>query len=268
MVSLPPSAPLGDLVEGLVDPATSARWGVYQGVHPGPAAEVGRWIEADVFHQAYGLDQGAIDAEFGPYDPRTVWSILVNHDRSEAVGAVRSVVGPVAEHKFVADLAEHWDLDWSAAAAAAGLDPDAEFVEACTYSVMPTWRTVDRGWPAKVLLAVQLHLMTESGAAASTQVINPRVLRMYRQWGVPFATVAPAVDIDGSPFVPAFVPTEPGHRWLRSTDTEFVRLVQERDETGRGGTRLEPIDLDGSAGLRLHRALCDAAVPEPGPAQA
>lgn len=231
----------------LGDRLPSDRWGVYRSLgDDGPVGRVGRAIEKRVFHDAYGLEAVQMTQEFGPYDERSVWSIIVHHPSATAVGSVRSIVGPPSGLKFVADLATHWGLTWHEAAERARLEPDATVVEACTYSVVPEWRTADRGWPAKVALAIQLHLMEELGAAASVQVINPRVLRIYRQWNVPFVSIDSPVDIDGFPFAPAFVPTVVGSPWLRSKDQEFVDLVQRRDETGRGGTRLASIDLDRS----------------------
>lgn len=251
-----------DLLSGR---SPSDRWGVYRSVgDDGPVGRVGRGIEKRVFRDAYGLETVQMAEEFGPYDERSVWSVIVHHPSSSAVGAVRSIVGPPSGLKFVADLASHWGLTWQDAAERARVDPGATIVEACTYSVVPEWRTADRGWPAKVALAVQLHLMEEVGAAASVQVINPRVLRIYRQWNVPFVSIDSPVDIDGFPFVPAFVPTVVGSPWLRSKDQEFVDLVQRRDESGRGGTRLASIDLGGSDASRLDQRLVTAPRPGPG----
>lgn len=252
---------IAELVDTFAEPHTGA-WGVYQvaGNRPDhPIAVLAEAVEQVVFDEAgYGLDPATMDAEFGPYNPASVWSLIVHHATRWPVAAVRSIVGPSRGHKIVDDLATYWRLSWTDACALGGFDPDACFVEACTYSVLAEWRNTDRGWPAKLTLAVQSHMLAELDAAASTQIINPAVLRLFRRWGVPFRQIGDVADIAGSPFVAAFVPHVPGVPWLHTGDAEFAALFRHRDTSGRGGTRLEPYHLDHGGVATAHHAALSA----------
>ncbi len=234
------------LLKEVVDPATDARWGVYQAAGSGSIiSTLARHVEQTVFSEEdYGLTPSEMDDEFGPYDERSVWTLVVHHDSLLPVAAVRSLVGPAEHQKAADDLLTYWGMSWAEAARAGGFRPGAQFVEACTYSVLREWRTADNGWLAKVLIAIQQHIAIDLGAVASTQIINPRARRAFKRWGVPFDSVAPVALIKGAPFEPAFSRIMIGAPWLNSSDDEFVRLVRRRATDGRSGTRLEPIELD------------------------
>lgn len=248
-----------DTVATFAEPE-GTRWGVYQsGGSDGPIAALSQRIEQAVFHDEYGLPPAEMDEEFSPFNDRTVWHLVVNHETMQPVASARHLVGPARRFKAVDDLSDYWSIGWDDAAAAAGFDPDGQFLEACTYSVLPNWRTADRGWPTKMAMALQSHAMAELSAQASVQVINPRVLRVFKMWRAPFVPIADAVDIKGAPFQPVFCPHIDRTPWMRSSDTEFVDLFVNRGSGGRGGTRLDPIDLNRLTTVQAHNAAVFAA---------
>ncbi|MEZ5341927.1 MAG: hypothetical protein R2706_10895 [Acidimicrobiales bacterium] len=224
-----------------------------------PVAAVGRWLEREVITSTYGIDSAEFDRQYLGFSASTVWRVLVHHRSASPVAAMRCLVGPGENFQFTRHVFQDYGLNWDDACGLLGLDPHAQYVEGCTFSILPEWRNADRMWPVKVTTALYLHLVEDCEATAAVQLINPLVRRVFAQWGVPFESIAPplaAPEFGGAVFDPTFSITTPGNTWFHTTDAEFYALTRERSTAGRGGTRLPPLDLDrGSLAVQLNRKL-------------
>ena len=215
-------------------------------------------IERSVFADAFDCDDHLWEAEFPPYDDRTVW-ITVNH-RGRMVGTLRAVVGPSAGLKFAADLERFWGVSLPEALARHGVAPDLQLIEAATMTVLPDDRRRDGWWAVKVLAGAFWHLVIDSGARYAVQLLDPRVLRVLTMvTGARFERLA---DLEPADFqglmIPTFSPVAHYLDTIAPTDLEYRRLVVERDESGRGGTRLPTIDLASGSPLARHGRLLAA----------
>lgn len=244
-----------DLTAEFVESSETHRWGVYQGFDDGsPLAIVSNWIERTVFNELYTAPPNHVEEEFGPYSARTLWSVLVHHPTGRPIAATRCLFGPARELMTAVDLAHDWGISWDDACSGVGADPDHQFVEAASFSVLSEWRSADRRWPLKVAVALYNHVLTEVGAQWGVQIINPAVRRVISMWGAPFFEIGDERTFNNVPFQPTLIPmTEP---WFSSSDEEFAELFLNRSETGRGGTLLPSIDLvSGPLSVQLNNRL-------------
>ncbi len=248
------------LATDLID-RPDCRWGVYQASsasNPGLAI-AGEWIERMVFADQFDLTPDELVEEFEDYDDRSIWTLIVHHPTGTPVASVRSIVGPIEGHKMTADCRDFWDLDGLDLLRDAGFDPSGAYIEGATFSVLPEWRSADRGWPMKLIVGMHTRLTHECAAFGSWQVIYPPARRAFAKFGYPFVDLGPALDIKGYPFQPTVSPRHPyGTPWLRSSDREYLATIMRSDETSRGGTRLPMLDLKSpwpSEAARLHAHL-------------
>lgn len=241
------------LVKEFVDSSSTCRWGVYQAAGTDNAIGLlARQVERSVFLEAYGQTQEEMQAEFGRFDARSVWTLIVHHDSLLPIGSVRFILGPARAQKFAHDIERYWGLSWADAVALTGWRVDDQFVDTASLSVLKEWRTSDQGWPFKISVSTQIHVAYDVDAVASTQITNPAATRALKRWGLPFLKVGSARLIDGHPFEASFIPNIRGQPWLNTNDDEFAKLVRRRDTEGRGGTRLEPIELDRESVAQAH----------------
>ncbi|MGH1502242.1 MAG: hypothetical protein ACRBI6_01690 [Acidimicrobiales bacterium] len=245
-----------ELLAHSVDP--TARWGVLQAVDDGgPIATVARWVEQTVLHETYGADPDEMSAEMAGYDPSSVWHLLIHQPSGSAVGAVRCLVGDARRFQFTSDLEEFWGLSWDDACERVGVDPLGDFVEGCSFSVLPEWRPADNLWPIKMVAAAYMHLVEDLQATAAVQIINPLVRRAFARYGIPFVSVDEPGSFEGwgeAKWDPTMSITTPGNSWFTTKDDEFRRLFKDRDERVRGGTTL-PSDVSRIDAFELHERL-------------
>ncbi len=236
-----------------------------------PAVADAERIEQSVFEAAFDCDHDQWTTEFRPYDDRSVWITVSRLGRM--VGTIRAIVGPSDGLKFAADLERFWGVALPDALERHGVDPDVHLIEATTMTVLPDARRRDGWWAVKVLAASFWHLVIDSGAAHAVQLLDPKVLRVLTMvTGARFERLAglEPVDFQGL-IVPTFSPVEHYLATLAPSDDEYRRLLLERDETGRGGTRLPAIDLTIGSPLGRHGQLSAARPsssdtdPEPAP---
>ena len=252
--------------------STHLEWGVYESLDNdhSPIAAVARWVERAVLTSTYHIDSVEFKRQYAPFSHSTVWRVLVHHRTSTPVAAIRCLVGPGQNFQFSKDIEADYGLTWEMACDKLGLDPDHQYVEGCTFSILPEWRAADRHWPVKVAAALYLHLVEDVGAIAAVQLIVPSARRVFAQWGVPFVSVAEPLEDErfgGMAFDPTFSITTPGNAWFKTSDVEFQALTRFRSTEGRGGTRLPALDLDrGSLAYQLNQRLyAEIGQPVPSP---
>lgn len=236
---------MNELTRQFAAPDSDSRWGVYHGRDDGgPLSLVGNWIEQSVFRELYFQTAEDVAAAYGLYSAQTIWTVIVHHPSQRAVGATRCLVGPARELMSAVDIERYWGKSWDESCAVAGADPDDRFIEAASFSVLPEWRTSDRMWPVKVACSTYMHLFEDVGADWAVQIINPSVKRLFESWGTPFVSIGEPRELIGATFEPTMLKRQPGRPYFKTRDREYLDLMQERDEQGRGGTRLPVIDLD------------------------
>ncbi|MGF1599882.1 MAG: hypothetical protein ACFCVK_23720 [Acidimicrobiales bacterium] len=212
-------------------------------------------IEQVVFAEAFDCDRALWEAEFPPYDDRTVW-VTIRH-QGRMVGAVRAVVGPLTGLKIASDLQRFWGISIHDAMEAHGLSPDLGIIEAATLAVLPGDRTRDRWWPVRALSAAFCHLVVDSGATHAMYLLDPKVLRVLTMMlGFPFERLAKLEPVDFNGLMqPTLSPVSEYFSIIATSDDECRRLVVDRDPGGRGGTELPTVDVTESSPRELHRRL-------------
>lgn len=232
------------LTQRFIDVDATERWGLYEGRDDGgPLSAVATWIERTVFKELFGVDEESVAEEFSPFSDLTVWSVIVHHPTGTAVGAARCLTGPARRLSAATDLHKIWGLSWEEAVGGYA-DPEDSFFEAVSFSVLPEWRSSDRIWPVKVLCSSYMHQFEDLKANWAVQIINPAVKRLMESWGTPFIELSGPRIIKNAEFIPALLPRIPGRPYFKAKDAEYFALMQHRDESGRGGTRLPSLDLD------------------------
>lgn len=214
-------------------------------------------LERLVFRDSLGYGREVWEREYSGWEHRTVWILLSHGPDRIPVGCIRAIVGPIQESKFAGDLERLWGVDWDEAVRRHGLSPDVTGLELSTVSVLPGFRTADRRWPVRCLVAAFTHLIwdLDLGYAFMIQdVIGIRSLSLVLR--IPIEPLGRLEPVDFLGPVQATI----SRAWdiralLRTRDEEYRRLYVQRDGSGRGGTRLPPLDLTDSGPLALHRRL-------------
>jgi hypothetical protein len=159
----------------------------------GETGAAARQCEADVFLDRFGNTREELAAEYGPYEPASVFLALVDDD-GVAHAAARMIRPGPAGLKTINDLArEPWGIDPVLAVRRAGVDPAASW-EAATFAVRRGVRR--RGYDAMEALFYGVAVGSiVNGYETVTAIIDEHVLGMVGALGL---------------FLTAFPGTEPG----------------------------------------------------------
>lgn len=85
-------------------------FGLYCFAGDDPRAELGRWVERQVFGEVFGDSAELLAAEYGPYEEASAWFVVLDHARRVPAGALRLIVGPPEALKSWRDLRSHWGI--------------------------------------------------------------------------------------------------------------------------------------------------------------
>jgi hypothetical protein len=98
----------GYLVDRIVDPASTAPFGVYAIAATAPESELGRYVERLVFGEVFDNSAEVLATEYDPFDAASVFFCVIDHRRRVPAGAVRVILPSAAGLKTYVDIEAVW----------------------------------------------------------------------------------------------------------------------------------------------------------------
>jgi hypothetical protein len=106
-----------------------------------PRSELGRHVERAVFGEFFGETEQFLREEYDPYEPGSVFFIVIDHLQRVPAGVVRMIVPSSAGFKSLDDIERIWGEEADAMLSRTGLDVDLERCwDVATLAVMPDYR--------------------------------------------------------------------------------------------------------------------------------
>ncbi|GIF42520.1 hypothetical protein [Actinoplanes xinjiangensis] len=116
-----------------------------------PLADVGRAVETAVFEPAFGNDATVMSAEYGPYENRSLFFVVLDRRTGLPAGATRVIAGVGAEVKTIADAPAHIGRSADEIVDAHGMR-DQTVWDFATVAVLPHYRGTRYGLTVSSLL--------------------------------------------------------------------------------------------------------------------
>lgn len=104
-----------------------------------PLAAVARAIERQTFEESFGNDASTMAAEYGPYEEKSLFFLVLDRRRGLPAGAGRVIEGRGAEVKTVRDATAHIGVDTTGILATHGMTGQLIW-EFATIAVLPEYR--------------------------------------------------------------------------------------------------------------------------------
>jgi hypothetical protein len=216
-------AELGARVDALVGaPAPAAPFGTYVVGSSDPAAFLGRHLERQVFGDVFDNSEELLAAEYGPYEPTSLFVLVIDHRRKLAAGVIRLVLPSPCGFKTLEDVRRQWGRDPARLVASTGLDGGAPLIwDVATLAVGRDYRratgsgaTILRGLVSLALWQAVGVMAYRCGVDLLVAIIDVRVYRLLQsKLGhafAPFDGVEPRPYLDSPASVPVWCRPE---RW-------------------------------------------------------
>lgn len=165
--------------------------------HTPAERDAARRVEAAVFLQAFGNTPEVMAQEYGPFEERSRFVVVLDEEGGTALGACRLILadaaaGPV---KTVVDVAgDPWHVD-PAAAVLAAAPAGGPVWDVATLAVDRRFRTGAAGAEVTLALCHGLYRYSRNcGVEGWVTVLDDRVLRLQRMMGIPWATMPGAAS--------------------------------------------------------------------------
>jgi hypothetical protein len=249
---------LSALLDDVIPPGSTEPMGAYLFSSADPAAELGRRLERTVFLEAFGNTPDLLEAEYDPYEPASIFFVVVDHRRRRPAGTMRIIVpsfgGP--PFKTLADIPGIWEDSAEALYGRRGYTlPPAATWDIATLAVDAGYR----GNAAVGLVSMGLYQSVIRTALACRvdyliAILDDPVYRMAKwKFHHPFVSVAeerPYLGSDASHPVAMDIATWADR--LVTTDPVLRDLLCE----GRGlEPALRPLDVEAATSLALAAAI-------------
>jgi len=211
-----------------------------------------REVEGRVFLEAFGNTPQVMEQEYGPYDDRSRFVVVLDDADGSALGAVRLILpDATGEVKTLTDVAgAPWQLSAADTVRAAGFT--GPVWDVASLAVDPWRRRGPAGAEVTLALCHGLYRYSrDSGAEGLVTILDDRVLRLLRVLGVPWAAMAGATSqyYLGSPAsTPCIVGIEASARNVRAQRPNLAAAIV--DGVFRT-IALDPADLLPSRGVRV-----------------
>ncbi len=202
----------GPVIEAAGDP--SEPFGVYVFGAEAPESELARHVEREVFHETFGNPGELLDAEYGPYEPSTVFYCVIDHRRRLPAGSMRMILPSERGLKTLRDLADVWGADLDAVIARTGTPWDP----ASVWDVATLAVDVDyRGKSTDGLISMALYqTLVRSGVAGGARylvtILDMKPLELIQACTLEcfqrFHEVEPLSYLDSPLSIPVFVDFE------------------------------------------------------------
>jgi hypothetical protein len=198
------------LAARVVGDAPQTPFGVYLFAADEHASALGRYVEEQVFAEAFGNSSELLEREYGAYEAATAFLVVIDHRRLLPAGAMRLITPSAAGFKTLDEIGAVWQqpLDEVMLHTALTLPPDRVW-DVATLAVAPDYR----GKATAGLVSMALYRGLCRGAVACgvdwwVTILDAVVLRML-QWQLhkPFTTfqrVAPMPYLGSASSVPVW----------------------------------------------------------------
>jgi len=155
-----------------------------------PLAGVGRAVERQIFEEAFGNDAGTMATEYGPYESKSLFFVVLDRRRGMPAGAGRIIEGHGGEVKTIHDAPAHIGVDTTGILAAHGMTGKKVW-DFATVAVLPEYRG---GRSALTVSSLLYRTFLITGARAGIKhvvtMLDRRAFRNMLLLGVPFEPLA------------------------------------------------------------------------------
>ncbi|MGY2083226.1 hypothetical protein [Blastococcus sp. SYSU DS0539] len=157
--------------------------------------DAARQVEARVFLQAFGNTPEVLAEEYGPYEARSRFVVVIDDQSGAALGTARLIVPGASPVKTLVDVAgEPWQLPVADSLGAVGLEP-ATVWDVGTLAVDPRYRAGAAGAEISVALCHGLWRYARNCVVPGlVTIVDDRVRRLLRAMGVPWHPMAGAAS--------------------------------------------------------------------------
>lgn len=201
-----------DLAEQLLTlhpPTSSRRFVCYPLSGTGRFADLGRTVELDVFGDAFGNDRAELEREYGPYEPASLFFVVMDQRRRRAAGVLRVIENSAVGLKTLRDIAdEPLGIPQAGVLARHGIADLDRCWDIGTLAVRPEYRrSGTRRRTVSLLLyrALYVHAL-RAGVQHFVTAMDRHAHRGLLALGAPFIPICDSEPFDymGSPCTPLY----------------------------------------------------------------
>jgi hypothetical protein len=155
-----------------------------------PLARVARTVERQIFEEAFGNDAATMAAEYGPYEDRSLFFVVLDRRRGAPAGMSRIIEATGAGLKTIDDAPAYIGGDVASIMAAHGMRGEKAW-DFATVAVLPEYRGGRSGLTVSSLL-YRTFLITGERAAVKHVVtmVDHRAYRNVLLLGLPMTALA------------------------------------------------------------------------------
>jgi hypothetical protein len=256
------------LAARVVGDAPETPFGVYLFAADEHASALGRYVEEQVFAEAFGNSAELLEREYGAYEAATAFLVVIDHRRLLPAGAMRLITPSAAGFKTLDEIGAVWQqpLDEVLLHTALTLPPDRVW-DVATLAVAPDYR----GKATAGLVSMALYRGLCRGADVCgvdwwVTILDSVVLRML-QWQLhkPFTTfqrVAPMPYLGSGASVPVWSNINAWRQRLADEDGPTYELLFADSELDAAISGPDPASFERYVARAGHLL----RAPAPGPA--
>ncbi|MGY1723825.1 hypothetical protein [Blastococcus sp. SYSU DS0533] len=163
--------------------------------HTPAEREAARQVEADVFLQAFGNTPELLAQEYGPFEGRSRFVVVIDDESGVALGTARLITDGPTPVKTVLDIAgAPWHLPVADSLATVDLEP-ATVWDVASLAVDRRYRAGAAGAEVSVALCHGIWRYARNcGVPGMVTVLDDRVHRLVRAMGLPWHAMAGATS--------------------------------------------------------------------------
>ena len=242
---------LQQLVDEVTLPDPAAPFGAYIWSSSEPGAELGRYLEREVFAEFFGNSPEMLADEYGPYDDASSFFCVVDHRRSLPAGVLRVLSPSAAGFKSLHDIERVWSQPLEDVTARTGVEFEpTRMWDVATLAVHAEYRGAATS--GLVSLALYQALVTASlqcGVDWWVTVLDVVVLDLIQsQCQSPFSYfrgLGPMSYLDSPSSVPVWCDVPGWERRIAEVDPPMHELLCEGRGLEAAVTRAYADQLDG-----------------------
>jgi GNAT superfamily N-acetyltransferase len=155
--------------------------------HSPEERDAARQVEAQVFLQAFGNTPELLEEEYGKYEARSRFVVVIDDESGAALGTARLIVADASPVKTLVDIAgAPWHLPVEDTLGAVGLAPGTVW-DVASLAVDPRYRAGAAGAEVSVALCHGIWRYADNcGVPGMVTILDDRVHRLVRAMGLPW----------------------------------------------------------------------------------
>ena len=193
--------------------------------------ELARYVERVVFDEWYGNSAELLDAEYGAYEPSTVFFCVIDHLRALPAGMLRITLPSARGFKTLHDIADVWGQPYEEVLARTGLEWDLTRVwDTITIAVTKDYRGKSTdGLITMSLLQSLAQALVMCGGQTLLTILDLHVLDLFQAtvcepWQR-FPGVEPIDYLDSPASIPVFTNFDEYKPRMAATDAAMYDLI-------------------------------------------